>query len=442
MTRWLCAWLAAAAVVAAPVSASDAKKDTYRGWESLALRNGLVEVQAVPAIGGRVMQFKLGDFEYLWVNDALAGRKPTETGLGAEGEWLNYGGDKLWPAPQGWDGEDQWPGPPDAILDGSPHAATIMTASGKAAAIQLVSRDDQRSGIRFSRMIRIHDNSTQVSFDSTMTNIDTRPRRWGIWQVTQLDAGRMKLSAYAPINPKSMHRRGYVELYGGPDHPSFRVDRENKVLATTYQRRVGKVGLDCTAGWAAAMDEKTGHVFAEMFAWEKDRKYPDDASVEFWLNGPGRIVVGGKAVDIPDDPAETPSYLESEILSPLAEIKPGESYSFHLDWFAARVGGEGPISHCTAAGATRGRFQAELAGDRIKLNGRFGVFHPGRLSIQLHDADSRHLVTHDPKIQVSPTTPVDLEFKVPVHADAASVVLVLHTLTGRSILLNSAEIEK
>ena len=31
--------------------------------------------------------------------------------------WKNYGGAKTWPAPQGWDGEGQWPGPPDPVLD-------------------------------------------------------------------------------------------------------------------------------------------------------------------------------------------------------------------------------------------------------------------------------------------------------------------------------------
>jgi len=114
------AWIALLAVLAAaPAPGASAGKSTYRGWESLALSNGLVEVQIVPQIGGRVIQFKLGDHEFLWVNPQLAGKLPPPSGLGPKGEWLNYGGDKLWPAPQGWGGDDQWPGPPDAVLDGS-----------------------------------------------------------------------------------------------------------------------------------------------------------------------------------------------------------------------------------------------------------------------------------------------------------------------------------
>ncbi len=34
---------------------------TYRGWKTLALRNELIEVQVAPAIGGRVIQLKLGE---------------------------------------------------------------------------------------------------------------------------------------------------------------------------------------------------------------------------------------------------------------------------------------------------------------------------------------------------------------------------------------------
>jgi hypothetical protein len=58
-----------------------------------------------------------------------------------------HGGDKLWPAPQGWNNDAQWPGPPDAVLDGQPYRAEMLDGG---AALRLTSRDDPRSGIRFS----------------------------------------------------------------------------------------------------------------------------------------------------------------------------------------------------------------------------------------------------------------------------------------------------
>ena len=73
--------------------AAGVTQDTYKGWPSLALTNGLVKVQAVPSIGGRVIQYALGGFEYLWVDPQLAGTPPSPTGLAEDGGWLNYGGD-------------------------------------------------------------------------------------------------------------------------------------------------------------------------------------------------------------------------------------------------------------------------------------------------------------------------------------------------------------
>jgi len=121
--------------------------EDYRGWKTIHLDNGLVSLEIVPEIGGRLTQFRLGAKEFLWVNPQLAGKLPPESGLGPDGGWLNYGGDKLWPAPQGWDDEQQWPGPPDAVLDGQPYRAEALDGG---TAVQLTSRDDPRSGKGFA----------------------------------------------------------------------------------------------------------------------------------------------------------------------------------------------------------------------------------------------------------------------------------------------------
>ena len=162
----------------------------YKGWSSYCLKNDLVSVQVVPQIGGRVMQVSLGGFEYFWVNPLLAGKGPTASGLDKDGGWLNYGGSKLWPAPQGWDNDRQWPGPPDAVLDGQPYQMEELPGKRGEAAIRLTSGKDPRSGIQFSRVVRLCDGSTRVNFQAMMRNIDTKPRRWGIWAHTQLNAAK------------------------------------------------------------------------------------------------------------------------------------------------------------------------------------------------------------------------------------------------------------
>lgn len=95
-------------------------------WEGQVLNNGLIELTVVPDIGGRIIQYKLGDYGFFWVNPELVNSTPPASGLGPDDSWLNYGGDKLWPAPQGWDNDRQWPGPPDAVLDGQPYACEVL----------------------------------------------------------------------------------------------------------------------------------------------------------------------------------------------------------------------------------------------------------------------------------------------------------------------------
>lgn len=423
--------------------AGEARPSKYKGWDSIALSNGVVEVQIVPAIGGRVIQFKLGDFEYLWVNPLLAGQAPPPSGLGPDGGWLNYGGDKLWPAPQGWDNDQQWPGPPDAVLDGSPYVAAILAPHGPTVGVELTSQKDPRSGIQFSRVIKVSDGAARVSFDITMKNIDTKPRRWAIWQVTQLSAVSREGSGYnpnvfcyCPVNPKSSYARGYDEQFGLVNNPSFKLDRENGLVRAHYQRLVGKIGVDCAAGWLAVVDGTSGYVFVERFAYQPDKEYPDHASVEFWMNGVGQFVVGGKVVTASEDPSETPAYVESEILSALAELKAGERYTFHLDWCAARIGGNFPVLACTEVGVTGQRLVARASGGPLALSGRFGVFYPGQLGFVLLNGKGQELSRSGPKLVVSPDEPVvlaDWSGGAAVPAEARSVQLVVYDPAGKAL---------
>jgi len=419
-----------------------ARVSTYRGWKTLELNNSVIKVQIVPDIGGRVIQFSLDDFEYMWVNDALAGKTSPETGLAPDGSWLNYGGEKLWPAPQGWGSEDHWPGPPDAVLDGMPHEAKILK---DVAAVQLTSQDDKRSGIRFSRIIKIFEDSTRVSIDATMKNIDTRPRRWGIWSNAQPNAANArgngpndKTNVYCPINPKSIFPRGYGVQFGLANNPQFKPDYNRGLMRVHSERLVGKVGLDSHAGWLATVDGTAGYVFVQRFTFHPDKPYPHNSSVAVWLQGKGTIVAWNKMMQMPDDPAENPYLVECEVLSPLAGLSPGESYSFHYDWYAAKIGGDYPVLACTDAGVTCEPFTAEIAArppekaGKLALCGRFGVFHKGSVGIAFLDASgkkigqSRAMVIVDPRKELVLSASKLSAIDVPQGA-ATAVILVIDT---------------
>ena len=129
-----------------------------------------------------------------------------------------------------------------------------------------------------------------------MTNVDTRPRRWGIWAHTQLDAGvpgsddyNRLMRAWCPINPRSRFEGGVRTFFGEKDNPSFEADAKRGLMKVSYHYQVGKIGLDSHAGWVATVDGRQGDVFVQRFRFDSAKEYPDGSSVEFWHNGVGRI---------------------------------------------------------------------------------------------------------------------------------------------------------
>lgn len=406
-------------------------RGAYKGWETTRLGNGFVELEIVPEIGGRIIQYKFGGKEFFWVNPELAGQLPPRTGLDPNGGWLNYGGDKLWPAPQGWDNDEQWPGPPDAVLDGQPYALEHLARDENGAVgVRLTSRDDVRSGIRFSRVIRLHPDGTRVSIEATMTNVDNKPRRWGIWAHTQLDASRADgsghnelMNAYCPINPKSRFAEGYDVIFGEKDNPSFQADAVAGMMKVNYQYRVGKIGMDSDAGWIATVDGESGLAFIHRFVFEADKAYPDGSSVEFWLNGVGSIHAYNEDMVFPADSAENPYVFESEVLSPYARLEPGESYTYKYEWLSTNVGGDYPVVDCGDAGVVCEPLAVSRKGDKLLLTGRFGVFAPGRLRVSLYDSGGGKILSHVVKRKASPLKPAVLNLTLDSSAKAGEAVV-------------------
>jgi hypothetical protein len=50
----------------------------FLGWPAVHLDNGLVSAVVVPDIGGRVLQFWLGEHSFLFVNQHVAGQLFTQ----------------------------------------------------------------------------------------------------------------------------------------------------------------------------------------------------------------------------------------------------------------------------------------------------------------------------------------------------------------------------
>jgi hypothetical protein len=371
---------------------------TYNGWQCVELSNGRIDVVVAPQLGGRIVQLRFDGCEYLWVNRDLAGKvlaAPVDgaaEGAGNFGDWANYGGDKLWPAPQGWNGPEEWPGPPDPFAKGGctdRGAFTLEVLANHSAevAVRLTGPKDLYAGVRFSREIRLRPHTTSVALIATMENIVDRPVRWGIWQVTQHDSRQERsdsagkatmfhrnLRAWTPIYRHSRYPKGYRVMFGPEDAPQFStVDSPaGKLFRLEYRHQAGKAALDTNSEWLAVTQEAPDFLYAHTFPVKPDAEYPDGASVEFWTSGPGSIQLGDTAVTMEE---KEPWLVESELLSPYVKLAPGEKHAFATSIHLAH--GTGPVLHVTENTAVL----EQPAWTRGKLAGTIAFFRDGSLSL-------------------------------------------------------------
>ncbi len=428
----LCAFLTI--LVCSVASAADLTQAHFRGWNSTQLRNDFIQLNVTPQLGGRILGYQLGDHSFLWANPALQGQVPPPTHLGSDGSWLNWGGDKLWPAPQGWSSPEEWPGPPDPVLDGAPQEAKVFARHGASIAIELTSPKDPKTGIQFNRVIRIFNGTSHVHVTATMTNITTRPIRWGIWTVTQLDAGNKSAQGwnpnfytYAPFNPESHFPHGYRVLFGAAANPEIQPNLVPGLLRLHYSWIVGKVALDSPDGWLANVDGSSGFVFVQSFRYQPNAVYPDGSSVEVWTNGLGTIKAWGRTVNMQPNPIDNPYVVESELIGPYARLEPGRQSEFSYDWYSANIGGNFPILSCGQYGCSCQPFSAKRRGNQISLDGRFGVFYKGFLGIEFVDAYGRPVGKLKLLDSVSPLQPLVLRSTiVNSPANAASIRLAIY----------------
>lgn len=407
---------------------------TYRGdflgWNGIFLENELVKLVAVPDVGGRLMQYNLGQHPFLWVDKDLAGKlfsAEENQGDGSVAAWKNYGGDKTWPSPQGWATDEQWHGPPDPILDTGIYTAGFNEGTGDTAEITMISPTGSPTGIQISRKVVLEGNSTRVKLGLSFHNLGDKTRKWSIWDVVQLqsekhdETGQLVLDpagvVSTPVNPNSQHEKGYWVMFGKEDNPQWQVDQERGVFLGKYIWEIGKVGLDSQAGWAGFSNTQKGYGFAARFPIQVGEEYPDNGStVEFWTVGRGQVANL--------DYEQTQIYLmEVEVLSPLYTIQPGETVSFDIEWGAAKCCG--PIIDVTEAGLIARRLTVTQQNGKAKLSGCFGVFDVGEMVLQYSDAQG--IISEELMGTVSPLSEINLEKDIDFPTGTTSISLAVRT---------------
>ena len=431
--RYLCATMTLAALVAvasagaAEVGDCRAKAIEYHGWQAIEQSNDLITLVTVPDIGGRTIQMRLGDYGFFWENHQERGRLyPVEE---HRTRWVNYGGFKNWLMP-----EDKFQAATAAEIDAGHYRASIISAGPPAATIELVSPDDRRRGIRVTRRLTIYPDSTRVHVEQVIENIIGTPVTWGIWDVTQMDCSARAPAdgdynshalVYFRANPKSRFDRGFNVLFGPEDNPQWQPNAYPGIFAAQYRRLQAKMAADSAAGWIAWVDSARGKVYAKAFRVYPRANYPD----------------GGATVEVYTDQALP--YLEVEVLAPLVELKPGESYQFDEDWYAATC--SGPIVDVCEAGAISQPLAVRGIGEGGRIiTGQFGVFHRGSAKLVFYNAVGQRQPTTIDLGPVSPNSSLTVSETVTGHPDIANstrVELYLVSPANKRIaMLASAEL--
>jgi hypothetical protein len=398
------------------------------GWKAQELSNDWVRVTIVPQLGGRVMQVTFGGHAYLFVNPKFKGKYFPSSEAAKAGQWINYGGDKLWPLPEGRDDEQHWAGPvSDALDDGEYNFSTL--SQGSTCTVRLEGPADPATGLQYSRDISIANESPQISFHAVMKNASGHPIRWSMQSVTQYDTADARdpvkynhdFWAYAPINPKSAYVDGYHVRAGLADDPSFEVRDSLFTLHWLYLEN--EVWLDSDAGWLAVVDDAAKYGMIERFQYVPNADYPGKASVIFYKNGAAlELDENGMPALRSANWQDTPYYMEAEINSPMIGLDPGASYAMDTQWFPVRAGKE--LRAVTSAGLVGRPLTASLSSKGLYISGIFGVFFPGTLSAHVFDLRGVEIAVVELQA-VDPLNAVELNqtMKVAEAADRVSIHL-------------------
>lgn len=296
----------------------------------IVLQNDDAKAVILPRAGGRIISFESHGREWLWRNPELISdswefledpaRAQEATDLGT---WKNWGGDKSWPAPQGWSTDAEWAGPPDPVLDSGEYKATIIDEGRECL---LRSAPDPRTGLEIERRIRLPKSGAILSVDTKMTNASQEEKTWACWTVTQVNtevepgekSPWVQVGALEDIEPVVL-----FEALGRPRAEAL----QNNAWKVPVERVVGKLGFPGANGVLNVIFDN-GLYFRQKFNVETDKPYPDRGSrAEIWMQFPTET-----PIESLNGLSLTGTLVEIEALGPLSRLMPGESTSLHVEW--------------------------------------------------------------------------------------------------------------
>lgn len=296
--------LAGAMMSASAQSQVQVKQIAYRGWDgAYELSNDRVELVFVPQIG-RIMRYAYLDGpNLLWNNADMVGTKADPTD--AEKTWPNFGGDKLWPAPQ-----DHWGWPPDPSIDSATQLVQVLANHH----LLISGQPSVKYGVQFTREIALDPKGSGVTIKNTMRNISRTTQEWGVWEITQTDD---PFPIHLPRSKSGKFSGGYFNF--NKTAPAGSELTSDFLVLKRDPKSAFKVGTDAPS--CELTGEIQGLTFHSSARFEPGGNYPDQGCTAEVYGNP--------------DPLK---YIELELMAPVRKLAPGRTTTFVTHWKITRSG--------------------------------------------------------------------------------------------------------
>ena len=387
--------------------------DDYNGWgwQSIVMQNDMITVATMPDIGARIMQYDLDGHPSIFVNPAEVGKVHAPK----QGTWYNYGGYKVWPAPQ-----DRWSWTPPAQLDSGPFTSQIIDDTADSVSVFVRSpkavwtKHADLPGLVIERRTVIYKGTSRVKVEQSFVNTTSSEMTWSIWDVTQSivhHQGEKDYSnfwVYFPIK-KEGSVFGSKGVKTSKSSTAWKGEVAPGVYGVQFKPEGKKIFADSPEGWIAYVDERDGYAFIKTFDIREGQDYPDDgAHNEVWIN------------------SEPTAYLEVEVVSPIWPIAANDGkITFVENWYAAHV--YGPIIAANNVGAVAGHLRRKTG--TTELSGIYGIFYSGTAQI-VYLNQSGEVIKRGAVHTVSPKEEFDLKESLAPPADAATVEVRVFDAAG------------
>lgn len=278
----------------------------YGGWtRCLELDNGHLRLIATLEVGPRILFCGASGGPNLFKEfPSQAGKRVPDQADPSSGDWLIWGGHRLWVAPE-------------AEYCYLPDNQPVRTESLGTDAVRLIAPDEAGPGWRREIDLHLQPGAARVRVVHRLVSLRDQSEPVAPWALSVMDAGG---TAHLPQPALGSHPEDLLPNRNLVVWPYVRLDDPRFTLGLpdwTIQQRAGskpfKIGLMHRGAPVAYVNK--GYRFSTTVPWTEGAAYPDyGVNCEIFTNG---------------------EMLEVETLAPLKKLRAGETAEHAVEWEVA-----------------------------------------------------------------------------------------------------------